>query len=44
MAMWTARIAVTTAMLQLRQTSTFDDFVQRLLLEVTAHYREYIGD
>jgi hypothetical protein len=38
MAMWTARIAVTTAKFQLRQTPTFDDFVQRLLLEGTARY------
>lgn len=42
--MWTARIAVTTAMLQLRQTPTFDAFVQRLLLEGTVHYIQYIGD
>jgi hypothetical protein len=38
MGMWTARIALTTAMFQLRQTPTFDDFVQRLLLEGTARY------
>jgi len=44
MVMWTARIAVTTAMFQLCQTPTFDDFVQRLLLEGTAHYIQYIGD
>jgi hypothetical protein len=38
MGMWTARIALTTAMFQLCQTPTFDDFVQRLLLEGTARY------
>jgi hypothetical protein len=44
MAMWTARIEVTTAKFLLRQTPAFDDFVQRLLLEGTAHYKQYIGD
>ena len=42
--MWTARIAVTTAMVQLRQTPIFDAFAQRLLLNGTAHYVQYIGD
>jgi hypothetical protein len=37
MEVWTAGVAVTTAEFQLRQTSTCDDFIQRLLLEGTAH-------
>ena len=44
MAMWTARTAVATTMFQLRQSPTLDDFVQRLLLEGTAHIKQHTGD